>query len=241
MTPTPPPPTLNKVQQILAALENKTDRAKLALDLGYTNPKSLDIYMRRKGFLYDSQNATYIPIKPSGLKNSKTFTTDKRIGTILTLFTEEDADPKKIAEITGFESHIELAEFMKSNNFTWNNNVGNYTRPHNLDEPAIDDTTDISVDASEFYIYLPLLRKLQENKDRLYKLISPHSNLHEENSIINGGFADMLFSLINKDLHPLIENHLSQTHQTLPQFLEQAITQYLKSNNATQGPNNYLT
>jgi hypothetical protein len=166
---------IDKVQQILKALESGMKRDAIAYEMGYTNPKSLDIYMRRKGFLYDRKSSSYVSIKSNELIDTKTFNTTKRINYILSSFSQEEADPKTIAALTGFENHIELAEYMKNNGFEWNDRYGNYTKDvaekHVPSQEEDNDGYDIK-DFTEFYIFLPLLRKLYERKDSLLRILN---------------------------------------------------------------------
>lgn len=164
-------PDYEKIQHILKALKAGEDRSVLAKSLGYSNPKSLDIYMRRKGFIYDNKAASYIALRSEDLDPSGTFTPDKRLSTILSMFSMENADARKIAEITGFSSHIELAEFMKEKGFSWSEKAGNYTRILTDQATTGYELSEPSLDTSEFFIYLPMLRKLYENRDKLYALL----------------------------------------------------------------------
>lgn len=219
----------DKIDYILQSLANRVDRDKIALELGYTNPKSLDIYMRRKGFLYDKSKGNYIPIKAVNITETQTFNTDKRLNTILSLFSNENADPRKIAEITGFESHIELAEYMKTNNFSWNDSFGNYIREINKENNHIDVINDATLDTSEFFIYLPLLRKLNENKDKLFSMLDSQQNAITLVSAVIEGNTQQIQLSINSNLQATINIHLKQSHLTLDKFFELAVVNYLKN------------
>lgn len=222
-------PGFNKVEYILDSLTRGANRNNLAIELGYTNPKSLDIYMRRKGFLFDSSKINYVPVKTAEINESKTFNTGKRLSTILSLFTNEDADPKRIAEMTGFDNHIELAEFMKKNSFAWNDNFGNYTRITKDENNSPDNIDTLTIDSSEFFIYLPLLRKLYEHKDNLYALINPQSDhSHSIDFKVDNSPNSIQISL-SKPLTALINDHLVKNNLDLNKFLELAAMQYLNT------------
>lgn len=223
-----PTPTSDKVDYILTTLKTNNNRATLAKELGYTNPKSLDIFMRRKGFLYDTLRKNYIPVKSTELTETTNFGSDKRLRTILSLFTKENPDPKNIAQITGFENHIELAEFMKSNNFTWNDAAGNYIRLQPEDPSDSSANIEVPVDASEFYIYLPLLRKLHENKEKLYKLLDyEKSNIHIQDINITETTANFNLSII-ESLYQQIQEFQEKSDVPLDKILESAIIEFLE-------------
>lgn len=195
----------DKIQLILNALKAGETRAKLALRLGYTNPKSLDIYMRRKGFVYDSKMSIYTPIPTDKIEESINYTPNKRLSTILSMFSQDNPDARKIAEITGFESHIELAEFMKANQFIWNEKVGNYTRIIVNTEDQAEPLSEPMLDSSEFFIYLPMLRKLFENQDKIYNLLSST----EDSSLSSGKINNTNELTLQEDIQLLIKNLLS--------------------------------
>lgn len=187
-----------KIQTILYELKSGKDRSTIAKTLGYSNPKSLDIYMRRKGFTYDKKNNNYVPLTTDEISSSRTFSKDKRITTILSMFSKDNPDPRRIAEITGFNNHIELAEFMKSNNFAWDDGTSNYIR---LKAPDPEDGANPSIDASELYIYLPMLQKLYEHREKLYALLeAPAADLGSSNRPLKLTLPDDLTALLHKFL-----------------------------------------
>jgi hypothetical protein len=218
----------DKVNYILQALANQVSRDKIALELGYTNPKSLDIYMRRKGFLYERGMRNYIPIKTSNITESQTFNSDKRLTTILTLFSQENADPRKIAELTGFESHIELAEYMKANKFSCNDSFGNYSKEIDPISNQMYETSDFAHDSNEFLHYLPLLRKLLENKDKLFNLLESQINSLALIELKNEDNMQPIQITINGELQSTINAYLKQNTITMNEFIELAIMNFLK-------------
>ena len=50
-----------QVDKILGMLEDGTDRVEIAEKLGYKNPMSLDNYMRRRNFSWDSRQKNFVP------------------------------------------------------------------------------------------------------------------------------------------------------------------------------------
>lgn len=51
------------------------------------------------------------------------------IQSIIKAFNKENPDPKLIAKENGFKNHIEMANYLKSNNYTWDIENQNYTNP----------------------------------------------------------------------------------------------------------------
>jgi len=222
---------LDRIEHILNSLTQGADRTKLANELGYTNPKSLDIFMRRKGFLYDKDRGNYTPIHTSKIKKSTNFSENKRISNILAHFTRESSDPRKIAELTGFSSHVELAEFMKHNGFAWNDKVGNYIKinHHEVPEFNIDDSE--VFDISDFYIYLPILKILYDNQEAIMKIIDTQTNTINMSSHTLKGTAELITISINENLNKLITKYSTQNFISLTKLLEAALLEYLLNHN----------
>lgn len=187
--------------------------------------------MRRKGFLFDSACKNYVPVKASEIANTKTFSTQKRLSIILSLFAEDNPDPKKIAEITGFESHIELAEFMKSNDYAWNDRFGNYIKTHSKNNSVNSDPNDADQDITEIYMYLPLLRKLFDHKDKLYSLITSQNDHIAQFIALNDTTTNKDTYQLNNSFKTLINEFIKKHHLTLPELFELAITEYINKHN----------
>jgi hypothetical protein len=219
--------SFEKVEYILNSLAKGIQRNKLAKELGYTNPKSLDIYMRRKGFLFDRYNENYTPIKTSEIKDSKTFDDNKRIKDILILFSRGDNDSRKISELTGFNNHIELAEFMKKHNYNWNEEYGNYVKI--LDKIDINDSENNSMDMSEFFMYLPLLRQLNKNKTKLIKFLDSQSDgtAIPDYSIL--GTPTFTTISINENLNNLVKQFSAHEQINSHKIFEIAVIDFLRN------------
>ncbi len=166
-------------------LEGKT-REELAESFGLSTWKSLDISLRRKGFTWDSSNKTYIPAinKMDKILDEVSSNTSIKAEQVIKSFKEygEDSDPKMIAEEMGFDDHKEMAEYMQDNNMTWSMEEGNYIQSfkQDIDITAEDvelitlkDSCD-EVSGDEFdqlIAYLPLLKMLGKNKEKLLDLL----------------------------------------------------------------------
>jgi hypothetical protein len=218
---------LEKVEYILNSIQNGIKRDKISLELGYSNPKSLDIFMRRKGFLFDKNLGNYSPIKISDAKATKTFSEDKRLNNILSLFSEDTVDAKKVAQLTGFHNHIELADYMKSNNYIWNEACSNYIRIRNTEANSPQEAEKNIIETNELHEYLPLLRQLYKDKERLLKLITSTA----ENSTLPEysltGLPSFLSITINENLNKLLKQFSEEKAYKLDKVFEVAIVEFL--------------
>ena len=94
-----------KVNKVLELLEEGKDKETIAEDLGYTNPISLDNYMRRRNFAWESRQKKYVPASEKysakGRNNILKLKGISKAALVISLFTEDGADPRDIAEQTG--------------------------------------------------------------------------------------------------------------------------------------------
>jgi len=169
-----------KVKKILELLKFKT-RDEAAAELGYKNYKSLDMYMRRKNFAYDSQEGQYLPMQTrvEKLKNDPKNYAPSKVVSIIAAFEEEGADPKLVAKQEGFTDHKEMAEYMKTKGYEWNVHKNNYVKMVGRIEDESEDTVpppepinQSAVAAEGIAEYLPFLRFLYEKRDDIYQLLS---------------------------------------------------------------------
>jgi hypothetical protein len=168
-----------KVEKIRELLKFKT-RDEVAEELGYKNYKSLDQYMRRKNFAFDSKEQQYLPRGnrvQSLARDPKSYAPTKVV-IIITAFEADNPDPKVIAKQAGFKDHREMAEYMKHKGFEWNAYKNNYLkavgrideRPDVLSENAEDTSREsLPEDVQE---YLPFIRFLYEKRDDVYQLLT---------------------------------------------------------------------
>lgn len=119
----------DKVNHILELLKYKT-RDEVAAELNYKKWKSLDMYMRRKNFGYDSQKGQYFPrqTRVEKLSQDPKSYAPTRVVEVMKAFEDETADPQLVAKQAELKSHREMAEFMKKKGYEWNAYKNNYVK-----------------------------------------------------------------------------------------------------------------
>ena len=121
-----------QVNKVLALLDEGKEKEDIAEELGYSNPASLDNYMRRRNFAWESRDRKFVPAaeKYSGKARNNLLQLKgvSKAALVISLFTEDGANPKDIAEQTGFTSHNEMATFMKRKKYEWDVKKNNYTK-----------------------------------------------------------------------------------------------------------------
>ncbi len=180
-----------KVKRIIEMLRFKT-RDEVAAELKYKSWKSLDMYMRRKNFAFDSQQGQYFPRQNRVQKPDPKSYAPTKVVSIITAFEVEGSDPRMVARQEGFADHREMAEYMKTKGYEWNIHKNNYVKTVGRIDMPVEETVSqltpelptlqsppaptaqpTSGDVPEgLEEYLPFLRYLYENRDELYQLLT---------------------------------------------------------------------
>ncbi|MDQ7093934.1 hypothetical protein REC12_10065 [Desulfosporosinus sp. PR] len=187
-----------RVHQILKLLQAGQPREKIADQFGYSTWKSLDIYMRRHGFTWDSQRNIYtnaaVENPPGELGNTNIADinakpTDVSPEEIVRLFSIGILDAKEIAKQTGFSGHKEMASYMRRRGYVWSSSSLNYfnanpppEKPGSADNSikaedipqkqlAEDSLKHSLAEAVSIDKYLSLLDFLWQSRNKLIKII----------------------------------------------------------------------
>ena len=191
-----------KVNEILRGLIEGKSRDDLAVTMGYTTYRSLDMYMRRHNFTWDRERQKYVPtytrLKDEDL--NLTLVSSSKAAQIISMFDKDGADAKTIAKRLGFTDYRELAAYMAGKGYEWSLEVGNYVKAagsvendddsgnefQSTDSEELDlgistsaSTTQTAKDvigSPELERFLPLLEMLERNKGRLIDMLIPASD-----------------------------------------------------------------
>lgn len=192
----------DKVKNVIRLLTEGVNREEIAKQMGYSNYKSLDMYVRRRNFHWDSNNQNYVPNynRFAGTTLEDTIASTSKVAQVIALFSKEGADPKVIAKRLGFSDHREMASYMSGKGYQWSVEKKNYTKSLGIvEESAVASETDLQADARleksndsiieiapnakntsgkeiELQQFVPLLIMLQKNKDKLLDLIMPQAD-----------------------------------------------------------------
>lgn len=116
-----------RLHQILENLEQGMPREELAKKLGHSDYRSLDMYMRRRGYTWSSELQNYI-LKKNKIDSGKIKKANVHFGKVsqvIELF-EQGHDAKTVAKKLLFSNHRSLAEYMKQKGYEWDNERRNY-------------------------------------------------------------------------------------------------------------------
>lgn len=157
-----------RVQHILNQLANGETREQIALQMGYKTFKSLDMYMRRRSFVWDMRRKTYyLPEMP---KTAPPLTPPHaHVARVLSFF-EQGWDAQTVAAHMGFATHRQLATYMRDQGYAWNGTT--YVAACPPQEPVelpvmSDEELAQSGQPDPLQDFAPLLSWMHTNKDVL--------------------------------------------------------------------------
>ncbi len=199
-------------------------RDELAVMYGHKNFKTLDMFMRRKGFYWDREKQLYL-VKAKKTKNSeeKQQTPTKRIQTILNLFAEGKG-PKEVAKATGFNNHLALANYMKEKNYLWNikTNMYEYQNGKINEEAETEDNVEYPDRNNQ---HEDLMQFFLNNKNKISEIIN-----NEKKEVprykLNGYKISKYFQISHK-LEELLKEFSSENNITQREIIEIGIIETL--------------
>ena len=231
-----------KTEKILKTLASGKSREDAAKELGYKSYKSLDTYMRRKNFLYDSSTNNYVPVNSI----NKTKKADKEIysnvpakaASIIKMFEKEDADPKTIAKLMRFSSYSEMATYMKSKGYVWSNEERNYVLELGIfkDDKEAKDTAiknsniidNNAINDENIERYIPLLDLLDKNKELLLdQLLHSFDGTSVPRYIIPGVFVTKSVHM-SSSLDRLVKEYSAEKNISQREIFEVALIDFFK-------------
>ncbi|BAH07792.1 hypothetical protein [Clostridium kluyveri] len=220
----------DKVKLILKGLTEGKSREELAEELGYKNYKSLDMYMRRKHWRWNSKTEKYKEEVPKTTFNdnlNKIKTIGTKAGRVIDLFDSGIEEPITIAKKAGFRDHIEMAKHMRNQNYIWDEKSNNYVmRAGKLEnETLTKQSLDITYE-TDINQFIPLLKMLQSNKDKLIENLMPELQTHKIPTYLVPGIPTILSAQMMSSLKFLLKEYSNEKNITQRQILEVALIEF---------------
>lgn len=189
----------DKVNNVIRLLTEGITREKIAEQFGYSTYRSLDTYLNRKHFHWDSHSKNYAPNnnRLDSISLEDSIAANSKVAQVIALFSKEVGDSKVIAKRLRFTDHREMASYMLGKGYQWSIENKNYTKILGLIKESSNETetglqTDnilkksndnfiefvsnaknTGIEQIDLQQFVPLLVMLQKNKDKLVDMLIP--------------------------------------------------------------------
>lgn len=227
-----------RVQEILQGLTKGKTREELAVEFKHANFKSLDNYMRRRGFKWDGATKNYVFKQER--KEIEHVDTSKAAQIIRLIEQQEELDLTKVAKVMNFSGYIEMGNYMKSKQYEWSREKGNYMKCSTVtveditDDGSLNDNSNEKVTSldkqtqSELMTFLPILNLLQRNEKRLLELLQPYSKTGQIPRYTIQGIAKTKTVQMIHSLDQMVINFSQEHNMTQRDLFEVALIDFFK-------------
>lgn len=236
----------NRVKEIIRSLTEGKSRDDIVKRFDYSNWRSADMYMRRKGFVWDQNRQNYTPAATNSvsLPKGSTSTAPPKVFVVMSLFEDGETDPRSVAKRVGFKDHREMAEYMRSKGYVWSTGDNNYVEfageivggsmdenSSKLREGKVFSLPTANAGSSEVMDladYLPLLELLERNKEQLIDLLMPALEDGTVPHYAVPGNVKSKSVYLSADLSNLMGYYCERRNLTQKQAYEAAMIEYLR-------------
>ena len=227
----------DRVNYIIRSLGDGVKREELAVEFKHNDYRSLDMYMRRRNFTWDSDAQNYKPVVTRINKKDLLLedTHSGKVWRIIKSF-KEGNDSETVATEYGFKDHRELAEYMTTKGYEWKPEEGNYVRklgiqnkeqlksevPSNNkkeEEKGYKDKQTIQKDDELLHLVRSLYEKLDIAADPIVDNVPRY---------LVKGIAKTKSVQLSHLLHQLLEDFSYEKNITQRQILETAIIDFFR-------------
>jgi hypothetical protein len=223
-------------------LSGKT-REQIALELHHKSYRTIDMYMRRHGYIWDGNKQIYI-IKSKNKINVEDKMPTTKIQRIINLF-NEGLDPINVAKKVGIKDHRAMAMYMKSKGYIWSSEKNNYilekgmitgeeNKPEESDlqeENEVNNSnpnsTDLINQFQRFSKLLPMLELIEKNSDKIADVLSINTQKTIPRYII-GGITITKSLCMSYPLSELVKEFSIEKNISQKEIFEVAIIEFLK-------------
>lgn len=234
---------------ILKALFLGKTRDDLAKEFNHKSYRTLDMYMRRRGYVWDSLKQNYVE-KPLEVFESDAGFVASKVDKIISLF-NSGLDPREIAKRVGMKDHRTMAMYMKDKGYVWSSEKQNYIllRGELIDDIEEKNSSQDNVELSEslapeetFSVdlpqeslpkidklqkLLPMLEMLDRNKDKLAELLSINEGSTIPRYVI-GGITITKSLCMSHPLAELIKDFSKEKNISQREIFEVSIIEFLR-------------
>jgi hypothetical protein len=228
---------------ILKKLLSGKTREQIALELHHKSYRTIDMYMRRHGYIWDGNKQIYI-IKSKNKIDVEDKMPTTKIQRIINLF-NEGLDPINVAKKVGIKDHRAMAMYMKSKGYIWSSEKNNYilekgmitgeeNKPEESDlqeENEVNNSnpnsTDLINQFQRFSKLLPMLELIEKNSDKIADVLSINTQKTIPRYII-GGITITKSLCMSYPLSELVKEFSIEKNISQKEIFEVAIIEFLK-------------
>lgn len=221
-------------------LEGKS-RDDIASEFNHKSYRTIDMYMRRHGYMWDSYKKIYVPKLEERINPEPTPTTSK-VKKIISLF-KMGLEPKEVAKKTGIKDHMAMAVYMKSKGYSWSSEKQNYlflkgkqcVENENIEKISEEDIKETKKEISmnsmdsfeEIEKLLPMLEMIYRNKDKLAELLAINTGNVIPRYVV-GGVTITKSLCMAHPLAELIKEFSKEKNLSQREIFEVALIEFLK-------------
>jgi hypothetical protein len=234
---------------IIKSLFSGKSRDQLAREFNHKSYRTLDMFMRRRGYIWDSNRQNYV-VKPEEAPRFEASSSAFKVEKIISLF-DSGLEPMEVAKKVGMKDHRIIATYMKDKGYVWSSERRNYVLLKGQ-QPEIDfiedeyeeeiavncNSTNFNTASTEdcyqelpqieqFQKLIPMLEMIERNKDKLAELLSINSGGTIPRYVV-GGITITKSLCMSHNLSELIKEFSKEKNISQREIFEVAIIEFLK-------------
>ncbi|VDG98619.1 Uncharacterised protein [Lysinibacillus sphaericus] len=224
-----------RVHFIIKKLAGGMSRDELAEEMKHSNYKSLDMYMRRKGYRYDSHVKNYVP----QIEDQVISVSTSKATRVIELLNVNPEEPMLVCHKLGFKDMQELGSYMGTKGYQWNTELNNYQRkPQEIATSRNDLSEEQSrptaiegvqeVEQTELISYLSILNLLKHNEERLTEILIPYGKGGSIPRYTVAGVAQTKTVQMINTLSNLVSEFAKENNMTQRDLFEVALIDFFR-------------
>ena len=230
-----------RVQEILIGLASGKTREDLSDEFNHKTYKTLDIYMRRKGFVWNAETQNY-SLKQEEVASGSAQVTTSKASRIIQMLKDNAGNAKTVDTQLGFSNHKELATYMLSHGYVWDSEENTYVKNVQIEErsvPASITEDEITVDDTKSLLppeelhllaeYLPILKMLKQNEAKLVDILKPYGSFGSIPRYMIPGIAKTKTVQMVHSLDQLVVDFANEKSMTQRDVFEVALIDFFKA------------
>ena len=219
-----------RVKEVLKLIKNGSSRKDISKEYGYSSYRSLDQYMRRRGFHWSSEREIYEP-KDSNKKDYTKDVSDSKILRILSKFDTKYPDPKKIAKDMNFDNYDALTQYMKDKNYRWDSQKRNYVKCTSSNQSNsdvdVDGDEDVDIDIGKKDINV-FIKYLYSNRSILKRVIDTNVKGGDLPNYLITGDTSTKTIYMSTVLSDLLKGYSDEKNISQKEIVEIALVEFFK-------------